>query len=119
MGFIGGVHLLPATGEWTYDTVPYVAAQHNFTNGQPASAAAANTYYAPGGSKTDYSYAIDQLQAAHPECQTVSVVCAWFFNSENAASCQIYPSTIYLLGEVWEVVSGSSVASHWMVSLEE
>ena len=23
MGFIGGVHLLPATGEFTYDTVAY------------------------------------------------------------------------------------------------
>ena len=27
MGFVGGVHLLPATGEFTYDTIPYQAAQ--------------------------------------------------------------------------------------------
>ena len=40
-----------------------------------------NTFYAPGGAKTDYSYAIDQLQAAHPECTTVSLVCAWFCDS--------------------------------------
>ena len=116
MGFIGGVHLLPATGEWTYDTVPYVAAQHNFTTGGLDSAANANTFFEPGGSRTDYSYAIDQLQAAHPECQTVSIVCAWFFNSQNAATCNVYPSTIYLLGEAWEVVSGSPVSTHWMVS---
>jgi hypothetical protein len=111
-----GVHLLPATGEWAYDTVPYIAAQHNFANGTLENAAYTNTNYASGGSKTDYSYAIDQLQAAHSECQTVSIVCAWFFSSEDASSCQIYPSTIYLLGEVWEVVSGSPVQSHWMVS---
>ena len=54
-----------------------------------------NTFYAPGGSKTDYSYAIDQLQATHPECTTVSLVCSWFFNSEDAVDVQIYPSTNY------------------------
>ena len=72
---------------------------HKARNAQrPASGRSAiNTFYAPGGSKTDYSYALDQLQAAHPECTTVSlVVCAWFCNSENAANCNIYPSTTYL-----------------------
>ena len=111
-----GVHLLPATGEWAYDTVPYVAAQRNFSNGTLDPPASVNTNYAPGGSKTDYSYALDQLQAAHPDCETVSVVCAWFFNSEDASACQLYPSSIYLLGEVWRVVSGVPVPSHWMVS---
>ena len=42
-----------------------------------------NTFFAPGGSKTDYTYAIDQLQAQHPECATVSLVCAWFFDSRG------------------------------------
>ncbi len=111
-----GVHLLPSTGEYTYDTIPFTAAQHSFSTGTLFGAESVNTYYAPGGSKTDYSYAIDQLQAAHPECTTVSVVCSWFFNSENAADCNIYPSTIFLLGEVWEVESGVPVETHWMVS---
>ncbi len=81
-----GVHLLPSTGEFTYDTIPFTAAQHSFSTGTLFGAEPVNTYYAPGGSKADYSYAIDQLQAAHLECTTVSVVCSWFFNSENAAS---------------------------------
>ena len=116
MGFIGGVHLLPSTGEWTYDTVPYIAAQHNFTVGGLDGAASVNTFFAPGGAKTDYSYAIDQLQAAHPECGTVGVVVSWFFDSTDASTCRIYPSTIFLLGDVWEVVGGAPAASHWMVS---
>ena len=75
-----------------------------------------NTFFAPAGSKTDYSYAIDQLQAQHRECTTVSLVCAWFFNSEDASACQIYPSTNYLLGGFERVVGGASVADHWRVS---
>ncbi len=114
MGFIGGVHLLPASGEFVYDTVPYDGAQrgaYGLNNAAPL-----NTFYAPGGSKTDYSYSIDQLQAAHPECATVSLVVAWFFNSEDASGCQIYPSTNFLLGEFWTLASGVPVQEHWQCS---
>ncbi len=111
-----GVHLLPSTGEYAYDTIPFIAAQHSWTTGLLFGAEPINTYFAPGGSKTDYSYAMDQLQAAHPECTTVSVVVSWFFNSEDAATCNIYPSTIFLLGEIWQVESGVPVETHWTVS---
>jgi hypothetical protein len=40
--------------------------------------------------------AIDQLQADFPACTTVAIVCAWFGNSVDASSCQIYPSTTYI-----------------------
>jgi hypothetical protein len=110
MGFVGGVHLLPATGEFTYDTIPYQAAQAG------GAMAGVNTFYAAGGSKTDYSFAIDQLQAARPECGTVSVLCAWFGNSLNAATCQIYPSTNFI-GGAFQQLSGSSwTAEPWRVS---
>ncbi|HZZ63833.1 MAG TPA: glycoside hydrolase TIM-barrel-like domain-containing protein [Roseiarcus sp.] len=109
-----GVHLLPASGEYAYDTIPFVGAQRGASGLNPF--AAMNTFYAPGGSKTDYSYAIDQLQAAHPECTTVSVVCAWFFNSEDASACNIYPSTNYLLGAFERVGGEVPVPDHWMVS---
>ena len=70
-----------------------------------------------GGSTTDYSYAIEQLQAQHPECATVSLVCAWFFNSEDASNCQIYPSTNFLLGEFAQNIGGTWVTGiNWMVS---
>ncbi len=114
MVFVGGVHLLPATGEFAYDTIPAQGAQRVAAGLGPL--LPMNCFYAPGGSKTDYSYALDQLQAAHPECTTVSLVVAWFFNSENAASCNIYPSTNYLLGEFERLVGGVWTPSHWMVS---
>jgi hypothetical protein len=111
---IVGVHLLPASGEFAYDTLPFSGAQR-VTAGlglyKPM-----NTFLAPGGTKTDYSYAVDQLQSEHPECETVSLVCAWFFNSEDASVCQIYPSTNYLLGGFEQIVSGVPVTDHWRVS---
>ena len=107
MGYVAGVHLLPATGEFTYDTIAYNGQRVGGTS-QPV-----NTFYAPGGSKTDYSYAIDQLQAAHPECSTVSVVCAWFGNSLEAGTCQIYPSTTFIGGS-FELTGGGP--DLWRVS---
>ena len=109
-----GVHLLPASGEFVYDTIPFSGAQRGAAGLNPYTPT--NTFFAPGGSKTDYSYAIDQLQAQHPECTTVSLVCAWFFDSEDASACQIYPSTNYLLGGFEQFVGGSPVADHWRVS---
>ncbi len=111
-----GVHLLPSTGEFTYDTVPHLGAVHNFTTGALGSYEPMNTFFAGGGSKTDYSYAIDQLQAQHPECGTVGVVIAWFFNSTDASSCQIYPSTNFIQGAFEALVAGVWVADSWRVS---
>jgi hypothetical protein len=50
------------------------------------------------------------LQAAHPECTTVSIVCAWFGNSTDASACQIYPSTTYIFGQF------QSGAENWQCS---
>jgi hypothetical protein len=105
-----GVHLLPSTGEFTYDVVAHQGAASG------SAFAGLNAFYAPDGSKTDYSYAIDQLQAAHPECTTVSVVCAWFGNSLDAANCQIYPSTNYIGGSFQQWNGSAYVADSWRVS---
>lgn len=105
-----GVHLLPSTGEWAYDTIPTSAAQWNFFTAEIETAKPANTY--AGGPGTDYSLALDQLQAEHPETTTVSVVCAWFFDSLDAAHCRIYPSTIYLLGSAMQ----GGAPTHWHCS---
>ncbi len=121
MAEVFGVCLLPATGEFSYDTVPAQGARWNPTGGPYGTgalmpSAPINCYYAPGGTKTDYSYALDQLQAAHPECQTVALVIAWFGNSTNAASCQIYPSTTYVAG-LFESWTGSAWAgANWQCS---
>ncbi len=113
MAYVKGVHLLPATGEWVYDTMPYSAGRYNFNTGQIIAPSPVNTYSDPGGSTTDYIISRQQLQAAHPECTTVSVVVAWFFNNEDASQCNIYPSTIYLLGSV---LKNGVTPDHWRVS---
>jgi hypothetical protein len=95
-----GVHLLPSTGEFTYDTVAYSGQRLGGSLGP------INTY-AGGGAISDYSIAIDQLQAAHPECTTVSVVCAWFCDGLTAGSCHVYPSTTYI-GGIFQPSAGGS-----------
>ncbi len=101
MPSLTGVHLLPATGEFTYDTLPYIGARAGVSEMIPI-----NTYYAPGGEKTDYSYSIDQLQASHPECTTVSLVCSWFCDGVTAGACDVYPSTTYLGANLTGPASG-------------
>jgi hypothetical protein len=121
MAQIFGVCLLPATNEFVYDTIPAQGARWNptggsFGTGALGSLAPINCYYAPGGTRSDYSYAIDQLQAAHPECQTVALVVAWFGSSTDAASCKIYPSTTYIQGafQLWTGVAWGS--TNWQCS---
>jgi hypothetical protein len=98
-----GVHLLPSTGEFTYDTVAY--------EGQRLTEPALSQInsYAGGGATTDYTLAIEQLVAAHPECTTVSLVVAWFFDSLTAGSCNIYPSTTYIGGAFQKSAGGADV----------
>ena len=98
MTYISGVNLLPATGEFTYDTIPYLGQRvtessltsiNRYANGGPL---------AGTGTTTDYTIAIDDLQAQFPGCATVSVVVAWFGSSTDIAACRIYPSTTYING---------------------
>jgi len=110
MASLLGVHLLPATGEFTYDTIAHQGA---VPSGAPKPL---NTFFAPGGAKTDYAYALDQLQAAHPECATVSVVCAWFVDSLEAASCRISPATNFIGGSFMQASGSSWIADDWRVS---
>ena len=121
MAQVFGVCLLPATNEFVYDTVPAQGARWNPTGGSFGagaleSQAPINCYYAPGGTKTDYSYAIDQLQAAHPECQTVALVVAWFGSSADASTCKIYPSTTYIQGAFQAWNGAAWLAQNWQCS---
>jgi hypothetical protein len=110
MSFVAGVHLLPSTGEFTYDTIAHQGQRLT------GSMLPLNTFFAPGGSHTDYSTAIDQLQAAYPACATVSVVCAWFGSSLDASACQIYPSTTFIGGAFEQLSGGSWAPDTWRVS---
>jgi hypothetical protein len=102
--YVGGVHLLPSTGEFSYDTIPAVGFQRGSSGYNNATVM--NTI-AGEGPTTDYTIAINQLQAQHPECATVSLVIAWFFNSEDGSACNIYPSTNFILGEFLQWQGGT------------
>jgi hypothetical protein len=109
VSYINGVNLLPSTGEFTYDTIPYLGQRvtetlltsiNRYANGGPLAGV---------GTVTDYSIAINQLQAAFPGCTTVAIVVAWFGNSTDVTACQIYPSTTYINGTFQQALGGSDV----------
>ncbi len=106
-----GVNLLPASGEWVYDTIPHRSQQVVQT-----APVVQNLNAAPGGTKTDYSFAIDNLQATYPGCKTVSIVIAWFGNSTDIAQCSIYPSTTYIGGSSAALSGGAWSSDPWRCS---
>ena len=106
-----GVNLLPASGEWVYDTIPHRTQQ--VTQATPV---VQNLNAAPGGTRTDYSIAIDNLQATYPGCRTVSLVCAWFGNSTDATQCAIYPSTTFIGGASQALSNGAWSDDPWRCS---
>jgi uncharacterized protein (TIGR02217 family) len=111
MTYLNGVNLLPATGEWTYDSVAYQGKRAG-----SAEFSQLNLNYAPAGTKTDCDYSLDQLQAQFPGCGTVGIVIAWFGNSINAATCQVYPSTTFIGGSFEKYAGGAWTADNWHVS---
>jgi hypothetical protein len=111
---VTGVHLLPSTGEFAYDTISAVGLQRGSSG--LSSATILNFFSSSPGAPTDYTNAITQFQAEHPECTTVSLVIAWFFNSEDASSCNIYPSTNFILGEIEQWSGGAFAPMNWKVS---
>ena len=106
-----GVNLLPASGEWVYDTLPRRAAHA----ADPAPVVL-NLNAAPTGTRSDYSIAIDQLLAQVPGCVTVSLVIAWFGNSIDATQCKIYPATNYPGGSADAFVNGAWTSEPWRCS---
>ncbi len=127
MGYLTGVHLLPSTGEFTYDTEIFNLIASWTVNTRTATPPLPalpfiETYFTTNllqtankyneGADADYTLAMDQLVAAHPECATVSMVCAWFGDSTDISACQIYPSTIHN-GSLY---SGPSGWEFWQVS---
>ncbi len=120
MSYVNGVNLLPATGEFTYDTVAYLGQRAE----PPGALLPINAYANQASYRTDMELSIDQLLAAFPGCTTVAIVCAWFFNSETVGSCQVYPSTTYInnlpgspVADAFQFWNGAEwVNDHWRVS---
>ncbi|MGA8170800.1 MAG: hypothetical protein WB816_08220, partial [Methylocystis sp.] len=89
--YLSAINLIPASGEFAYDTVAYSGMQPGTSTFEPV-----NTYHAPGGTRTDVMFALDQLQATLPNCTSVALVVQWLGNSLDASACQVYPATTYL-----------------------
>ena len=109
MNYIAGVNLLPSTGEFVYDTVPYLGQRitepaltsiNRYANGGPLAGTATTT---------DYTIALDNLQSEFPGCETLALVVAWFGNSTDITACHIYPSTTYIDGMFQQASGGSDV----------
>lgn len=104
-----GVCLLPASGEWVYDTLPRRAAHA----GDPAPVVLnmnAST------TRTDYQVALDNLQAQLPGCTTVSLVVAWFGSSTDVTQCKVHPSINYPGGDADALVNGAWTSEPWRCS---
>jgi hypothetical protein len=112
-----GIHLLPSTGEFAYDIYPAVGWQRGSSGLNNATIL---NFWSnlSGNQPTDYTNAIEQFVAEHPECTTVSLVIAWLFNTEDASTCNVYPTTNFLLGQFEQNFGGGFVGSsvNWMVS---
>lgn len=81
--FITGINLVPATGEFAYDTVPYRQNQ-NVLN-----------CYADGSlQSTDIIVSIEKLLTNYPSCKTINIVVAWFCDSLDASQAHVFPSTV-------------------------
>lgn len=81
---IRGVVLIPGSGEFVYATEPVVR-----DNGTVAPTAE-NTHTRQGG--TDWSVALDQLDATLPNARSTSLVVSWFGTDLRAALCQLRPA---------------------------
>ena len=110
--YLSAINLIPASGEFVYDTVAYSGKQPGSSTFLPI-----NTYHAPGGTRTDVMFALDQLQATLPNCESVALVVQWLGNSLDASTCQVYPATTYLLnGAVGAFEPTAGGTDSWRVS---
>jgi hypothetical protein len=117
MTYINGVNLLPGSGEFTYDTIAHLGQRTTEAVAVPinvyASGATAASY---AGEETDFSRAIDDLAADFPACTTVAIIVSWFFDSIDAGSCKVYPSTTYIGGSFSYWNGSAWAADTWRCS---
>ena len=80
MTYVNGVNLLPATGEFTYDTVAYRGQR-----AQPPGRAAADQHLRKSGciSYPDMELSVDQLSPPSPAAPPSPSFARWFFNSDT------------------------------------
>ncbi len=81
-GMLKAVTLIPGTGEFVYGTTPV-------SRGSGGTTASENEHTTNG--VPDIVAALDQLQAAAPNIESVSLVVSWFGTDLRAGNCKIMP----------------------------
>lgn len=111
---IRAVTLIPGGGEFVY------APQAVTRRLGAASSASENVHTRQGGS--DWTVAIDQLQATLPNVSTVSLICGWFGTDLRAEMCLIRPGVDGVDKEtaplVWSVAGESRAQAHVVSAVE-
>lgn len=80
---IGGVALIPGTGEYALATTPV-----HYSTG-PGENTSANIH-TPAG-KTDFAVSLEALGEELPSCQSVSLVVSWFGDDLRCGQCRLKP----------------------------
>jgi hypothetical protein len=111
---IKGVVLIPGSGEFVYATSPVSkSVAKGVSEGE-------NVHTKQGGA--DWNVALDQMQAALPNAQSVSLVVSWFGTDLRAAECRIKPgvdSAAKTTSPVMWSVAGLSRAGAHVVSQKD
>ncbi|MHA1127327.1 MAG: baseplate multidomain protein megatron [Alphaproteobacteria bacterium] len=103
-GMLRAITLIPGTGEFVYATEPISRGAHSVggVSGYTASENVHNANAVP-----DIIASLDQLQAAAPNIESISLVVSWFGTDLRAGDCQILPgvenTTKITTPKIWAV----------------
>jgi len=111
-GMVRAVTLIPGTGEFVYAT-------EGISRGSGGTSASENVHAI--NAAPDIVAALDQLQAAAPNLESISVVVSWFGTDLRAGNCQIVPgvenTTKVTTPKSW-VVNGVARTGAHVISLD-
>jgi GTA TIM-barrel-like domain/Putative phage tail protein len=111
-GMVRAVTLIPGTGEFVY-------AAEAISRGTGGNTASENVHTT--GAVPDIIAALDQLQAAAPNIESISLVVSWFGTDLRAGNCQILPgvenTTKVTTPKSWAVNGAARAAAH-VISLD-
>lgn len=111
-GMVRAVTLIPGTGEFVYATEPV-------SRGSGGNTASENVHTT--NAMPDIVTALDQLQAAAPSLESISLVVSWFGTDLRAGNCQIVPgvenTTKVTTPKGWSV-NGVTRAGAYVISLD-
>ena len=109
-GLVKAVTLIPASGEFSYATVPVKKTSGGSTNvfGETSGGATVAENLNAISDTADIVVSLDRLQAMAPAVESVSLVVAWFGDDLRAGSCRVRPGV--------EVTAKTTTPTSWSVN---